>query len=247
MFGLNSEILALAAVGGFAVVQSLFGVGLLVFGTPTLLLVGFAFPEALSILLPASLVVSLLQLWRGPRGTTMTLGRLVWCLVPLVAALAVVLRFRLGISPDIPVALLLATFVYLRLRPTLGDRARGWVARNQRAWLALTGIAHGVSNLGGAPLLVFASSVTTRKEETRALVATCYAWFAAAQLVVLTASGSVDWRALHLLSASLAGLVFLTLGQPVFVAMPAPAFNRFLTALAAAYSAVLGLRGFGVL
>ena len=28
----------------FAVIQSLFGVGLLVFGTPTLLLLGYAFP-----------------------------------------------------------------------------------------------------------------------------------------------------------------------------------------------------------
>src|SRR3989442_8270364 len=48
-------------VGVFALVQSLFGVGLLVFGTPTLLLLGLPFELVLAYLLPCSIVVSLLQ------------------------------------------------------------------------------------------------------------------------------------------------------------------------------------------
>ena len=36
-----------------SIVQSLFGIGLLVFGTPTLLLMGYPFPNTLAILLPA--------------------------------------------------------------------------------------------------------------------------------------------------------------------------------------------------
>src|SRR4051794_26324194 len=51
----------LAAVLGFAVVQSVFGVGLLVFGTPTLLLLGFSFEDVLAYLLPCSIVISVLQ------------------------------------------------------------------------------------------------------------------------------------------------------------------------------------------
>src|SRR5260221_11193198 len=48
-----------------AAVQSVFGVGLLVFGTPTLLLLGLPFPEVLAYLLPCSVVISTLQVADG--------------------------------------------------------------------------------------------------------------------------------------------------------------------------------------
>ena len=38
--------------------QSIFGIGLLVFGTPTFLLLGYTFSETLSIVLPISCIVS---------------------------------------------------------------------------------------------------------------------------------------------------------------------------------------------
>src|ERR687884_1371728 len=55
----------LAVVLAYSVVQSVFGVGLLVFGTPTLLLLGFSFEEVLAYLLPCSLAISVLQVHDG--------------------------------------------------------------------------------------------------------------------------------------------------------------------------------------
>ena len=49
----------------FSTVQSLFGVGLLVFGTPTLLLLGFSFEETIAYLLPCSILISLMQTLGG--------------------------------------------------------------------------------------------------------------------------------------------------------------------------------------
>ena len=49
----------------FATVQSLFGVGLLVFGTPTLLLLGYSFESTIAVLLPASITISFLQVRAG--------------------------------------------------------------------------------------------------------------------------------------------------------------------------------------
>ena len=45
----------------FSVVQSIFGVGLLLFGTPTLLLLGYSYSETLWLLLPCSVTISLIQ------------------------------------------------------------------------------------------------------------------------------------------------------------------------------------------
>ena len=46
----------------FAFIQSITGVGILLFGTPTLLLAGYSFSETLSLVLPSSLLVSFLQI-----------------------------------------------------------------------------------------------------------------------------------------------------------------------------------------
>ena len=46
-----------------ALLQSLFGVGILLFGTPILLIMGYEYQEALMYLLPASAALSWSQVW----------------------------------------------------------------------------------------------------------------------------------------------------------------------------------------
>ena len=48
-----------------AIIQSIFGTGVLLFGTPLLLIFGYSFHFALIILLPTSILISLLQLKNG--------------------------------------------------------------------------------------------------------------------------------------------------------------------------------------
>ena len=50
-----------AVIALLSVVQAFFGMGVLIFGTPTLLLLGYDFLTTLSYLLPASFAISLLQ------------------------------------------------------------------------------------------------------------------------------------------------------------------------------------------
>ena len=49
----------------FSIIQSIFGVGLLLFGTPTLLLLGYSYEVTLWTLLPASITISIIQIVRG--------------------------------------------------------------------------------------------------------------------------------------------------------------------------------------
>ena len=46
----------------FSLIQSIFGVGLLLLGTPTFLLLGYNYFEVLNILLPYSILISVLQI-----------------------------------------------------------------------------------------------------------------------------------------------------------------------------------------
>ncbi len=235
-------------VGAFSIVQSLFGVGLLVFGTPTLLLLGHPFAEALAVLLPASLAVSLLQLLSGPPVERAFITQFVmWCLVPLALVLGLVLAFRLQTSLNLVVALTLAIFVVLRTVPGLGDKSGRWVLRHQKFWLLLMGVAHGLSNLGGGLLTILAASRHTEKERIRKLVAVCYSCFAIIQLAVL-ATVSPDlfgWR--QLAYAATSAFVFLVIGQHIFRWVSAPIFTHLFTAVMASYATLLGLRVFGLI
>lgn len=56
------DILTLAKLAGITISQSLFGVGILLWGTPIFLLLGETFVQTLTLLLPLSLIVSLIQI-----------------------------------------------------------------------------------------------------------------------------------------------------------------------------------------
>lgn len=57
---MSLDILIIIAATSF--IQSIFGVGVLLFGTPLLLLVGYGFIEAIIILLPISVTINLFQI-----------------------------------------------------------------------------------------------------------------------------------------------------------------------------------------
>ena len=50
-----------------SVIQSIFGVGVLLFGTPILLLLGYEFIDAVMILLPISVSINILQIAKDYR------------------------------------------------------------------------------------------------------------------------------------------------------------------------------------
>lgn len=240
-------IVTVAVIAALSLVQSLFGVGLLVFGTPTLLLLGASFPEALAVLLPASIAVSLLQARQaGNPGAAFWWRFGTWCLLPLVVTLAMVLAFDLRTSLNLAVALLLGAFVLLRVRPGVGAGAVAFATRHDRPWLVAIGVVHGLSNLGGALLLVFAASRHQRKEQVRGLIAYCYVAFAASQLAVLALVAPSTFGAMQLVYAAVAAAVFTLVGQRTFAAVSAPVFDRLLNGMAASYAGLLGLRAAGV-
>ena len=241
-------MIAVLVVAMFAVVQSLFGIGLLMFGTPTLLLLGYPFSQTLAILLPASIVVSLLQVSDMPRRFDGLLPRLAgWCLIPIALTLASVLAWDRHVSLNLPVAVLLMLFVVVRLFPRLRAVASQWVSGHERLWLVFMGIAHGLSNLGGGLLMIFAGSRYRHKEDIRALVAHCYVCIMAVQLLVLAVFTPAVFGASQLGYMAVAALVFLVVGRRVFRWVSAPAFDWLLTLFAASYAGLLGLRAAGLI
>ena len=232
-----------ATIFVFAILQSIFGIGILFFGTPTLLLMGLPFYEALSVLLPASLAVSSFQVIGSDLPERRRIvGYSAWCLVPLAIALLGGLTFGWDLELESIVATTLLLYFIARLSPLGETMLRYSVRRFPRAWLIAIGTTHGLSNLGGGLLAIFAASKFDDKNTVRGNIAFCYLCFASIQLVVLGILRPDIMHFAQLGYAALAFVVFVIVDRLVFSSIVTPVFDKILTAVIGCYSALIFLK-----
>ncbi len=179
----------LLAVIAVSVIQSIFGVGVLLFGTPVLLLLGYGFVDALGVLLPVSMAISTLQVLRHHRALDVAFYKNVLLYsVPLVIIfLALVTTVKINVTPVIGILLI---FVALKsISPFIEGKVQS-IVKYERLYLMVMGIVHGMSNLGGSLLTVIIYSKHYPKDKTRVTAAASYATVALCQLLTLLWVGS---------------------------------------------------------
>lgn len=238
------EILTIAV---FAALQSVFGIGILFLGTPTLIILGYTFADTLSIVLPASIAVSLLQVLRGGMPGSAWIGQFaIWCLLPLGIVLIAGLSMGLNVELELFVAIMLLAYVGIRVSSGTNAYLQKHVLQFPRAWLFVIGTVHGLSNLGGGLLAIFAAHTFQDKRAIRNRIAFCYLCFAAIQLSVLAVLVPDVMHIEQLAYAALAGIIFTIIERHVFDSISSPVFDRVFTILIGSYSTVLFLKLFGV-
>ena len=194
----------------FSIVQSIFGVGLLLFGTPTLLLLGYSYSETLWLLLPCSVVISLIQVVNDYK-LIEAKKRAVYLVIPtLVLSLALVVTYENGINITRIVGVLLLLIGVIRFSSKLQALLSSTVKKHIQIYYIIIGVVHGISNMGGGPLSILMSTIYSKKEIIRANVAFVYLMFAMFQLMVLSIISNTSFRSetMLLISASLASYVF---------------------------------------
>lgn len=164
--------------------QSLFGVGVLLFGTPLLLLLGREFADVLALLLPVSVAISLTQALGSRGDVDRAFLRRVFILALPGIALGLGLALHAQLALGLPVAGVLLLCGLRGLWASF-DRGLARVLRHERTALVLTGLVHGISNLGGSLLTVIVHQKRLSKEASRATIAAAYALFATSQIVTL--------------------------------------------------------------
>ncbi len=224
----------------FSVVQSILGVGLLVFGTPTLLLLGYSFSEALVILLPASLVISLLQILQAPEAIREYKYKLPLFTLPFVVfALTAVFLLESAIDLSLVTGVMLLLTALTRLSKRLEKLLQKLVLVSEPVYLALTGLVHGLSNMGGAFLTIFINSKFSEKLQIRSNVAYGYLFFSLAQLSIIFI---LDYRAIaeiNLVLPMCSGSIFFIVHYLAFRTISEPVFHKLVTLLISGYGAVL--------
>jgi uncharacterized membrane protein YfcA len=230
----------LITVGTFSIVQSLFGVGLLVFGTPTLLLAGYSFEDTIASLLPSSLLISLMQVLHGRRYISELRDRVLLYCIPFIAiGLALVLNDMLTLDVRILVGAALMFSAVARLDQRIQGALASLLKRYTPFYLMAMGFLHGISNMGGGFLTIFVGTLYSDKEKTRANIAFGYFVFAASQIAVLLV---FQPQTLGLQSLGLAAVAFAayqTIGNFIFLKSSRSVYQRLITAFMIAYGVLL--------
>lgn len=182
---MHLDILAIVLIT--ATIQSLFGIGVLLFGTPILLVLHYPFVTVLATLLPISLAINLLQVSKHYRSIDRRFYRniLVLSVPGVVAGLLLVTKPAISIAPIIGTFLILVALKNL-LAPVA--QAIEFLVRFERSYFIVMGSVHGLTNLGGSLLSALIHSKPYDKDVARATTAASYGTFALFQLATLATS-----------------------------------------------------------
>jgi len=173
-------------------VQNIFGVGILVFGTPVLLSMGYGYLEVLGILCPSSLGVSLVQIIMI-RGAKFPKPSEV---LQSIAGVVIGTTFLSILAVPIFIYLVTAIVMFfagiLRLSSQFQRAVVKALEFKTPYFHFVNAVFHGFSNLGGV-LLVFKNSIaTTNKDQKLMNTAFIYALYVIFQIIVLSVSGNAE-------------------------------------------------------
>lgn len=235
----TNELIGLMFV--LSLIQSVFGIGILVFGTPTLLLAGYGFNDTLLLLLPASITVSITQVVSARDKLFMSRGLTVYTL-PLVGFglwIMIIDVFSLDVRLLVGVMMLFAGG--LRFSPAMQKFARSQIVTRPRIYLSLMGFVHGLTNMGGALLTVMMGTLFQQKGKLtiRTNIAVGYLLFGIVQICVLLVfqDRPVPLNALWMVITAFLSYVFI--GMRIFHKVSNDSFNQLLTVFIFVYGVLL--------
>jgi uncharacterized membrane protein YfcA len=208
--------MVLLIIGILAIIQSLFGVGVLLFGTPILLFMGLDFSEVLLYLLPASASLSWIQVFELRNTSNLKIDKkeVVTYTIPFVflgMSLSVVLDLK-NVVTFFVFIMLIFTFLFRQFSQT--KRLTEAFFRNHlKLSLSFMGLIHGLSNMGGSLLAPIMGSLEDSKKKTLALVSFSYALMASFQLIFILLASSNTFQLKYLISIPLVIFLKQTIGN----------------------------------
>ena len=243
-FNIEAEMVFFAiTIAALAAIQSVFGMGLLVFGTPTLLIAGYEFTNTLGLLLPASFLLSLAQVL-SQRKERPPISKSLWviCLPSIGFSLFITVQKEAFEEIYLMIAAVLFVASLLRLSERVRMSFRDQIQRNLKVFHLIMGVLHGISNMGGALLGIMASTVHPAKSNARYVTAFYYLFFVLIQIFVLLISAGPNIFLQGAVMAPIALAVFYIFGNRIFHHLGNAIFNNAMTMFLLAYAVTLILK-----
>ena len=206
-------------------VQSVFGVGILLFGTSLLLIQYEKLTLVLPIVLPISVAINIFQVLKHYKYIdTGFYKRILFITIPFVIVfLALVLfmeaKFKhLGIGIFVGLFML---FVALKSYSRKTEQILKAFVKYEGTYFVVMGIIHGLTNLGGSLLTAIAHEKNYPKDTTRVTVGVSYGTFALFQMLTLLLAVigiiSISGFAAENMNISFSNVIYLVVGVVIFL------------------------------
>ena len=222
------------------IIQSIFGVGLLLFGTPSFLLLGYDFPNTINILMPISILVSLLQFTKSKIKDRKFIREYnYYCLPFLVLFLFLALKFRNLVDFKFFVALLLIFSSIVILNKGKFSSFREIFFKSKKIILVGIGTIHGFTNMGGSFLSVYSTVISKNiKEVSRYYISYGYLIMGLIQylLVLFLASETLNFSKLYY---ALIVLIIYFPAQKIFKNINDRKFSKYINLIALLYGLII--------
>jgi uncharacterized protein len=223
----------------FSIVQSVFGVGILVFGTPTCLLLGYPFEVTISYLLPASIGISCMQNFHGRDDIKLRKEFFILTIPFIIIGLTLVLIKWFYLDMKIMVGVMLILTGGIRLLPKFQNTMEYFIKKHMKLYLIGMGFIHGLSNMGGGLLTILSSTLFKDKKEIRANIATGYLIFATTQITVLAVLKPSIFHLNIIVFPFLSLFTYIFLGNILFLKSKEKIYQKLITVFILAYGVVL--------
>ena len=219
----------------FSVFQSCLGVGLLLFGTPTLIILGYSYVETLWIILPSSIVISLTQVLFDRDLIQAKKSIFVLTVPALTIGLIIILLSGdlVNVSKIVGIGLLIVASI--RQSKVLNAYLSNNISSRTSIYLIFTGLIHGLSNMGGGPLSVLMSSLHNSKSVIRVNIAYVYLFFGISQIIILTIFQLKVFEVNYLVFPIVAIMSYFFIGKPLSNYIDDNKYQSFITIMVFIY------------
>ena len=215
---LHYDWIIYAIIVCLSIIQSIFGVGLLVFGTPALLYLGFDYVSLLWVLLPPSFAISSIQFRESCAIDPVYKHNFLFFALPtLVLSLTFVLMSGETLEIGNVVAAILLIVVLLRIKKDNIQKVLEQFSQKNIVLIMLgLGSVHGATNMGGTLLSIVNSQLFQEKVYFRSSVVYSYWFFGLTQLSVLIFTRQTDFKFDFIVFTVISAFVYLIIGRKIF-------------------------------
>jgi uncharacterized protein len=228
----------------FVVIQSVYGIGVLVFGVPTLLIYGLDYLSVVGVLLPSSVLISTTQILNQKNINIYETKLIPLAFLGIAAGVSISLLVVLTNFFFIILGFALLMLGVLRLNAKIRQKLAEILLRNKKLFHFLNAIFHGISNLGGPLLTLYSNSAFKDKQWAVYCTAVFYLIYALSQMFVLIVigKGNVFWEGIIYLP--IAALLHLLIGKKTLKIFSQHQFDNLTTVFFILTGIALSLRSF---
>ena len=184
---------ALIVVTLCTLVQNIFGVGILVFGTPILLGLGYDYLQSIGLLLPCSFGVSLLQVLRLSDVEMPDANVLCYSMVGVICGVSLLSFLSVPVIVYAITCVAMFFAATLRFHKPLRKRLATVMLSSNTKFYLFNGIFHGFSNLGGILLVVRNNLEAAHHNQSLFNTAIIYLVYVIFQMISHTYAGQVQY------------------------------------------------------